>query len=97
MPEYVEPAVRDLCGRESDEVVDLLVGVSGDRTELARDIQRLDSRIESLEQIGRASLRVSVPISSINRICDLEGAKSIEMDERDVKTHTSSGGDSGNW
>lgn len=96
MPEYVEPAVRDLCEQESDEMVDLLLGVSGDRGELARDIQRLDSQIESPERVGRASLRASVPVDSINRLCELDGTKSIELDARDVKTHTSRGDDQGN-
>lgn len=85
MPEYVEPAVRDLCEQESDEMVDLLLGVSGDRASFARNLQRLDSQIETPEQIGRASLRASVPVDSINRICELDGAKSIELDARDVK------------
>lgn len=96
MPEYVEPAVRDLCEQESGEMVDLLLGVSGDRRELARDLQRLDPQIESPERIGRASLRASVPVESIDRICELDGAKSIELDARDVETHASSGDDQGN-
>lgn len=96
MPEYVEPAVRELCEKESDEMVDLLLGVSGDRMEFARNVQRLDSRIQNPEQVGRKSLRVSVPIDSVSGVCGLDGTKSIEVDEPDVRTHTESGEGQGN-
>lgn len=96
MPEYVEPAVRDLCERDSENIIDILLGVSGDRKEFAENIQQLDSRIEKPEQVGRTSLRVSTPIEIIDTICEMDETKSIEVDEQDVETYTKFSGDQGN-
>lgn len=96
MPEYVEPAIRDLRDRDSEGTEDVLLGVSGDREEYIRRLRTLDAGIENLEKVGRASLRVSVATSAVDAICTLEGTRTIELDRSDVRTYAPSGDGQGN-
>lgn len=96
MPEYVEPAVRELRDQESEGIEDILLGVSGDRDEYIQRLRSIDAEIEDLEKVGRASIRFSAPAPAISAICALEGTKSIELDRSDVETYTPSGDDQGN-
>jgi hypothetical protein len=96
MPEYVEPAVRELRDQESEGIEDILLGVSGDRGEYIQRLRSIDAGIEGLEKVGRASIRISAPASAVSAICALEGTKSIELDRSDVETYTPSEDDRGN-
>lgn len=83
MPEYIDPDVRDLRDSNSEEEITLLLGVSGDRDEFAKRVERHDATVEG--KIGHATVRVTGPKSVIDALGELEGLKSIEIDRDDIQ------------
>jgi len=83
MPEYVDADVNTLRDSSSDNEITLLLGVSGDRDELATRAEQVGGLIEG--KLGRATLRVTAPESVVDGLCELEGLKSIELDREDVR------------
>lgn len=84
MPEYVDADVEALRDSESDEAVTLLLGVSGDRDAFAARVEQSGATVEA--EIGRATLRVTAPKSTVDVLCELDGLKSIELEREDVRT-----------
>lgn len=82
MPEFIEQDVRALRGDSSSERTTLLVGSEVDRDELREDIEAINGEV--LDYVGRTSLRVSIPISEVDRLCEIETVLSIERDKDDV-------------
>jgi len=83
MPEYIDADVTSLRDSTSDEEAMLLLGVSGDRDELIRQVKKVDATVEG--KLGQATIRVTASKSAIDDICELEGLKSIELDREDVR------------
>lgn len=83
MPEYVDADVTMLRDSTSDNKITLLLGVSGDRDELATRVEQVGALVEG--KLGRATLRVTAPESVVDSLCELEGLKSIELDRDDVR------------
>lgn len=84
MPEYIDTAVTRLRDSSSNVETTLLIGVSGDRDEVAARIEESGGIVNA--QLGRATLRVTVPESIIDDLCELDGLKSIEIEREDVRT-----------
>lgn len=82
MPEFIERDVRALRGASSSEHTTLLVGAEGDRDELSEEIE--DHGGEVLDYIGRSALRISLPKSQVDALCEIETVRSIERDKDDV-------------
>ncbi|QHS17948.1 hypothetical protein GWK26_12750 [haloarchaeon 3A1-DGR] len=83
MPEFIEPAVRDLRGSSSDESVALLVScIDGGRDEVAAEIDGLGA--DTVTEIGDVSLRVEAPERIVDSICNLDTVVSVELDSDDV-------------
>ena len=90
MPEYVDPAVEKLRDSESEDRVTLLVGVSGDREDVQERLRKHGATVE--DSLGRATIRVTVPTSQVDVLCDLDGVKSIEIERDDVRILDSGNG-----
>jgi len=84
MPEYIDAEVKVLRDSTSDDETTLLLGVSGDRDEFARRVEEIGATVDAT--LGQATLRVTTPESAIDRLCELEGLKSIEIERDDVRT-----------
>lgn len=93
MTSYVEHAVRNLRDSTAETQVELLLGVAGDANSLERRVRELGGTVD--DRIGRATLEVSVPENRVDELCELDGLKSIELDESDVYPHAN-GVDAGN-
>ena len=87
MVEYIEHAVEDLRETGSQEEVELLLGVSGDRDAFVERVSELGATVEGKR--GRATLQVSTPKAAVDAICRLDGLKSAELNSNDVRTHSS--------
>lgn len=86
MPEFIEPDVRAMRGNSSSERTTLLVGIEGEsnRDELREDIGALGGEV--LDSVGRSALRVSIPKSEVDQLCEFERVLSVERDKDDVRT-----------
>jgi hypothetical protein len=84
MPEYIDAEIRALRDSSSDDEITLLLGVSGDRDEFANRAEQVGATVNAT--LGRATLRVTAPQSTIDDICELDGLKSIESEREDVRT-----------
>lgn len=93
MASYVEHAVRSLRDSTDETQVELLLGVAGDTDSLERRVRDLGGTVH--EQIGHATLEVSVPENRVDELCELDGLKSVELDQSDVYPHAD-GVDTGN-
>lgn len=82
MPEFIERDVRALRGTSSSERTILLVGAKGDRDELKEKIESINGEV--FDYIGRSTLRVSLPKSQVDSLCEIETIVSIERDKDDV-------------
>lgn len=84
MPEFIEQDVRAMRGDSSSEHTTLLVGSEGGsaREELRDNIEAIGGEV--LDSIGRSSLRVSIPVSEVDELCEIEHALSVERDKDDV-------------
>lgn len=83
MPAYIGAAVNDLRGSDGADEVALLLGVDGDRTEVVDRVEALGGSVDA--RLGRATLRVTVPESAVDALCELDGLTSIERDRDDVQ------------
>lgn len=83
MPEYVDPAVEELRGSSSSTPVTLLIGASGDRSDLRASLEQFDVAVQ--DEIGRTALLVSAEESIIDDLCELDDISSIELDHDDVE------------
>lgn len=83
MPEYIDPQVEALRESEGPTEVILLLGVSGDRNTVSRQVEQVGATVE--DSLGRATLRVSAPGSVVDSLCTLDGVKSIELEREDVR------------
>ncbi|MEZ3144499.1 hypothetical protein [Halobaculum sp. MBLA0143] len=88
MPEFVEYSIRHLPDSDSHDSVGLLVGCSGDRDELKRDVCSLDT--ERVDEVGRKTLLVELPASEAGEIWELDSIESIEPNDTGVETQGSS-------
>lgn len=82
MPAYIDAAVTALRESDGDAEVALLLGVDGDRAEVADRVEALGGSVDA--RLGRATLRVIVPESAVDALCELDGLTSIERDRDDV-------------
>lgn len=82
MPEFIEQEVADLRESSSHEETTVLVGCEGDRDELGQSIREISGQVEG--QIGRTTLRVSIPKSGIDDLCEIDSVVSVELDADDV-------------
>lgn len=85
MASYIEHTVRSLRDSTAETQVELLLGVSGETDTFERRIRELGGTVH--DQIGRATLEVSVPESRVDEVCEFEGLKSVELNETDVRPH----------
>lgn len=83
MPAYIDAAVNDLRESDADDEAALLLGVDGDRSEVAARVEALGGAVDA--RLGRATLRVIVPESAVDAVCELDGLTSIERDRDDVQ------------
>jgi hypothetical protein len=84
MPEYIDAEIKTLRDSTSDGEITLLLGVSGDRDEFTSCVEAAGATVDA--KLGQATLRVTAPKSAIDRLCELEGLKSIEIEREDVRT-----------
>jgi hypothetical protein len=85
MTEFIEGDVKALYGSGSADRVRLLVGYEGDDSvadELEADIEALDGEV--IDHVGRVTLRVELPESQVESLCNLSDVVSVERDKRDV-------------
>ena len=83
MPEYIDPAVKRLRERGSTENVTLLLGVSGELNSMVNTIEGTDATVENT--LGRATLRVTAPATTIDDLIALDEISSIELEREDVR------------
>lgn len=93
MASYIEHTVRSLRDSAAETQVELLLGVSGETESLERHVRELGGAVH--EQIGHATLEVSLPENRIDELCELDDLESIELNEADVRPHAD-GVDTGN-
>ena len=67
MTEYIDTAVTRLRDSSRDDETTLLVGVSGDRDDVATRIEQSGGTVTA--KLGRATLRVTAPESRIDDLC----------------------------
>lgn len=84
MPEYIDAEITRIRGSSSDDIITLLLGVSGDRDQFANHVEEVGATVEA--KLGQATLRVSAPKNVIDDLCELENLKSIEIEREDVRT-----------
>jgi len=85
MTEFIEGDVKALYSSGSADRVRLLVGYEGDDSvvdELEADIEALDGEV--IDHVGRVTLRVGLPESHVESLCNLSDVVSVERDKRDV-------------
>lgn len=86
MASYIEHAVRALRDSTAETRVRLLLGISGEQDLVEDRVRGLGGTVH--EQIGHATLEISVSQNRVDDVCELEGVKSVELDESDVYTHS---------
>jgi hypothetical protein len=87
MAEFIEGSVRALFGSTETDPIQLLVGSRDNREELEAEISELGGVVQ--EEIGRTTLRVSIPEQSVEELCTLPNVDSVEMDANDVRLQAS--------
>ena len=83
MPEYIDPAVTRLSERGSDESVTLLLGVSGELNSTVETVEETGATVETT--LGRATLRVTAPATTIDDLIALDGISSLELEREDIR------------
>lgn len=86
MASYIEHAVRTLRESTAETQVRLLLGISDDHELVEDRVRGLGGTVH--EQIGHATLEISVSENRVDDVCEIEGVKSVELDESDVYTHS---------
>lgn len=84
MLQYIDAGVEDLRASRSSEEVTLLLGVAEERDDVVTRLEQFGAHVEAT--LGRTTIRVTVPKSAVDSLCELEGLKSIEIDREDVRT-----------
>lgn len=87
MAGYIESSVQRMLDSASTERVTLLVGYEAPEDEIKADINRLDGEV--LDEVGRSTLRVTIPEKKIADLSDHSGILSIEPDNNDVRQQNS--------
>lgn len=88
MARYIEHSVRNLRESTAETQVNLLLGVDGEMDALGSRVREIGGTVH--DQIGHATLEVSLPENRVDDLCDLDGLKSVELDETDVRSHAGS-------
>jgi len=83
MPDYIGPGVTKLRKSSRGDVVTLLVGISSDRDEFVTQLEEAGATVNA--KIGQAALRVTASQSDIDCLSELEGLKSLEIEQEDVR------------
>lgn len=84
MLQYIDAGVEDLRSSRSSDEVTLLLGVVEERDDVITRLEQFGAHVETT--LGRATIRVTIPESAVDSLCELEGLKSIEIDRADVQT-----------
>jgi hypothetical protein len=77
MPSHVDQRIQDMRDKPTEgQSVSVLLGVSGEKDIVADQVSELGGTVDA--DLPYGTLRVTVPETTLSRICSIESLQSIE-------------------